>query len=242
MNNRICWVLLFALWSAAPVVRAQQMTYTLPPLAWSAINTNTALYRLHLDRLAQTTGSGPSHRATDDAPSVSPRRGASTAPPAASIRSNATKDLAAAYPPAAQSRAEAVFRDLLRQYGQLERQFGIPPRDLGGAVAALLAGSYMAYRGVAFPDEHFKPLVAQMQAMVANNPEFASVPDADRQYTYDQLATLGMFLATTQMALQQRPNEALRAQMRLAAKGYLEQLLKTDAQRVQITASGLFLK
>lgn len=228
--------------SAAASTFGQDFSYTLSPPAWSSVINNTGLYRLQLDRLTQDRRpEAPSRKAAvaPSTPTTPARNAAVYSPPQ---RASAIMDLAAAYPEAARAQAEAVFRDLLRQYGNLEQRFGIPPRDLGGAIAALLAGSYMAYRGVDFPDEHFKPLVAQMQTMVASNPEFDSVSEADRQYTYDQLAALGMFMATTQMALQQRPNEALSAKMRSAAKGYLEQLLKADAQRVQITATGLSLK
>jgi hypothetical protein len=100
----------------------------------------------------------------------------------------------------------------------------------------------MAYRNVDFPDEHFKPLVAQMRQIIGSNPDFAKASNAEKQEMYEQMAILGMFMANTQMALKEKPNAQIAANMRQAAKGYLEQFLKTDADRVQITAQGLVLK
>jgi hypothetical protein len=150
--------------------------------------------------------------------------------------------LAANYPAAQRVSAEKTFRELLDKYGQVERQFDIPKHDTAGAVAAFIAGSYMAYRNSDFPDAHFKPLVNQMRGIIAGNTEFAQATGAEKQEMYEQMAIAGMLMAGTQMALKQQPNQQAAANMKQAAKGYLEQFLKTDADRVQITANGLVLK
>jgi hypothetical protein len=111
--------------------------------------------------------------------------------------------MAAHYPSASRQQAERVFLDLLSGYSKIERQFDIPKRDVAGSVAAFLAGSYMAYRNVDFPDEHFKPLVAQMRQIIGTNPDFAKASNAEKQEMYEQMAILGMFMATTQMASRQ---------------------------------------
>jgi hypothetical protein len=159
-----------------------------------------------------------------------------------SMGSDLVKKLALHYPEASRTETERLFRQLLSGYGQIERQFGVPKHDVAGSVAAFLAGSYMAYRNVDFPDEHFKPLVAQMRQIIGSNPDFAKASNAEKQEMYEQMAILGMFMANTQMALKEKPNAQIAANMRQAAKGYLEQFLKTDADRVQITAQGLVLK
>jgi hypothetical protein len=150
--------------------------------------------------------------------------------------------IASHYPEKARPNVERVFREMLTGYAKIERQFGIPKHDVAGSVAAFLAGSYMAYRNVDFPDEHFKPLVAQMRQIIGSNPDFAKASNAEKQEMHEQMAILGMFMATTQMALKEKPNAQIAANMRQAAQGYLEQFLKTDADRVQITAQGLVLK
>lgn len=73
------------------------------------------------------------------------------------------KKLAQTYPGDRQAEAERLFRELLAGYQAIEDRFKIPRNDLSGSLAAFVAGSYMAYRGVDFPDAHFKPLVALKQ-------------------------------------------------------------------------------
>ncbi|MFN6997539.1 MAG: DUF6683 family protein, partial [Aquincola tertiaricarbonis] len=135
---------------------------------------------------------------------------------------------------------------LLSGYQQIERQFDIPRNDVAGAVAALLAGSWMAYRNADFPDENFTPLVRQMRGVIARNPDFAAADAQQKQEMYEQLAILGMLTATTQMALKENPGtpdaQRIQANLREAGKGYLEQFLKTDADRVQLTSQGLELR
>jgi hypothetical protein len=150
--------------------------------------------------------------------------------------------MAAAYPPAERARMEKIFRELLAGYGKIERQFGLPRQDMAGAVAAFLAGSYMGYHNADFPDRHFPPLVEQMRSIIASDPSYAKSSTAARQEMYEQMAILGMFMANAQMHLRQRPDPQIEARVRAAGKAYLEQFLKTDAERVQITAQGLVLR
>jgi hypothetical protein len=113
---------------------------------------------------------------------------------------------------------------------------------LAGAVAAFLAGNYMAYRDTDFPDANFPPLVNQMREIIGSNATFARASDMEKQEMYEQMAILGTYMAMTRDALKKQPNTQIQANLRKAAKGYLEQFLKTDADRVQITANGLVLK
>jgi hypothetical protein len=150
--------------------------------------------------------------------------------------------LASSYPPAQRARVEELFKELLSGYHKIESQFGIPRNDVGGAVAAFLAGSYMAYRDVDLPDQNFLALVNQMRLVLASNGEFARTSDAEKQELYEQMAILGTYMALTRDALKQRPDARVARNMQRAAKRYLEQLLKTDADRVQLTASGLVFR
>lgn len=77
----------------------------------------------------------------------------------------------------------------------------------------------MAYRDVDVSDQNFLPLVNQMRQVLASNADFAHASNAGKQ-EYEQVAH----------------------NMQRAAKGYLEQFLKTDADRVQLTESGLVLR
>jgi hypothetical protein len=137
---------------------------------------------------------------------------------------------------------EGLFKELLAGYHKLEAQFGIPRNDVGGAVAAFLVGSYVAYRDVDVPDQNFLSLVNQMRQVLASNADFARASDAEKQQIYEQMAILGTYMALTRMALKQQPDAQVERNLRRAAKGYLEQFLKTDADRVQFTESGLVLR
>jgi hypothetical protein len=58
----------------------------------------------------------------------------------------------------------------------------------------------------------------------------------------EQLAIIGMFMATTQMGLKARPDAALAKSSRDAARGYLQQFLKGDVDRLALTPDGLTLR
>jgi hypothetical protein len=155
----------------------------------------------------------------------------------------AAEKLAAHYPADRRAEAQRTFAMLLDKYrAEMEPRLGIPRNDLAGSVAAFLAGSYMAYHNVDFPDAHFKPLMTQMRQIIGSTPAFAKAPNGEKLQLHEQMAILGMFMATSQMALKEKPDPQIAANLKRAAKGYLEQFLKTDADRVQITAQGLTLR
>jgi hypothetical protein len=162
--------------------------------------------------------------------------------PDAKRTTSVVNQMASRYPAEKRREASQTFSRLLEGYHQIEQQFGVPRYDTAGSVAAFIAGSYMAYRDVDFPDENFKPLVEQMRTIIAANPDFAKASDATKQEMYEQMAILGTLMATTQMALKQNPQPQAAANLRQAAKGYLEQFLKTDADKVLITAQGLVIR
>jgi hypothetical protein len=160
------------------------------------------------------------------------RSGASIAP----------KKLAAAYPAAARAEVERVFDNLLQLYPKVEQHYGIASNDLSGAVAMFVAGSFEAYHSRSIEPKHFSALAAQFRGIIGANPAIAKAPNAEKRELYEQMATLGMFMAGVQEALQKTPNPQIAANMKQAAKGYLEQFLKTDVEDVDITAQGLVLK
>ena len=150
--------------------------------------------------------------------------------------------LVEAYPASAQPRVRAEFRKLLDGFRQLESRFELPANDVASAVAAFLAGSYMAYRNVDLPDEHFVPLVDQMREALLTDDRFMRTTHVQRQEMYEQLATLGMLMTTTHLLLKTQPNADIEARMRQTAKEYLESFLGADAGRVFISARGMTVK
>lgn len=175
------------------------------------------------------------------------RKGAATAAAATIVvrdrsgQSATPARLAASYPPSSRAEAEKVFRAMLAGYGQLERQFGIPANDLAGALAAFLAGSYMAFHKSELPDANFRALVTQMRTAMQAHPQFASLGASEKRDLYEQLAILGTYMATTQLALKSSPDAAIERDMRAAGKRNLEQFLGISADRVALTGEGLVL-
>jgi hypothetical protein len=131
---------------------------------------------------------------------------------------------------------------MLARYEQIEARFGLPKRDAAGAVAAFIAGNYMAYRDVDFPDSSFPSLVAQMREVIAANPAFASGSQTDKRTLYEQLAVVGMQMALQRDQLKHQPDPKLRAQMMSLGRSQLEQFLKSDVTGLVITPRGLAMQ
>ena len=151
----------------------------------------------------------------------------------------APKKLAQGYPQQIRSEAEKLFALTLEQYHRLEANFGIPKYDLGGAMAAFVAGNLVAYSDEPFPDAQFQALVQQMREAISRTPAINSASQAERQELYEQLAIVGTYMALTREALQRSGDRDKKTHMRAAAFGYLEQFLQIDPARARITAAGL---
>jgi len=128
---------------------------------------------------------------------------------------------------------------LLAKYREIESRFGLPEQDAAGAVAAFIAGNYMAYRDVDFTDGSSPGIVAQMRAVIEANTGFTSGSQAEKRTLYEQMAVAGMQMALGRNELRQQPSAALREQMMLAGRTQLEQFLKVDVTRLRITEVGL---
>jgi hypothetical protein len=198
---------------------------------------NAVSQRIVAGMLTPDQSSKASIKAGDHGSRVAPR-----VPDVNSHTSNTPALLAAAYPPASRAEAQHVFADLLDKYRAVERAMEIPERDLSGAIAMLIAGSYEAYNDVSIEPEQFKAMSKQLRQVLGTHASLASATTADKRQAYEQMAILGMLLSGVQDELSRHPDAAIAVRMKLAAKGYLEQFLKTDADRVQITAQGLVIR
>ncbi len=237
---------------AAPLLAACVFT-TGPALAWDAgyfsYMADSHMHNMMLreiakrDQIARQLKSGQGRGAPQAAATLAAAPAAATATtitPSASPSFPA--QLASTYPPASRAQAERTFRELLVAYGKIEDQFGLQHGDVAGSLAAFIAGNHMAYRNAPFPDDTFKAMVGQMRQVLATNPGFQGASTAQKQELYEQMALVGMLMATGQMALQKQPNPQAAENMRKAAKSYLEQFLKTDADRIQLTSAGMVIR
>jgi hypothetical protein len=214
-------------------------------LLWGAVLPVTA--QIHVPMYTGTplliTGGVLNKEVLQSAQRLKPAAAASPATTVAmTAPSTAARELAQNYPAAERPKAEQLFKELLLRYREVENRFGVPRHDLAGALAAFIAGSHMAYRNAPFPDEHFKPLVAQMRGLLQANPAIARAPMAERQQAYEQLAILGMFMAGAQIAQQRQPDAVQLERLQAAGAQYLQRLLAVEPARLVIGPAGLSLR
>jgi hypothetical protein len=156
------------------------------------------------------------------------------------VAANAAQ-LAQVFPAAQREAMVDAYKQSFATYRQLEAKLGVPPDDVAGAVAAYIAGNYMALRNVEVPDEHFRHLVAQMRSTLADKPAFLSAPAHQKRLLYEQLAMVGTFMAVARQAFVKNPNPAAEQNFRDAAQANLEMVFKQPVDRLQITAQGMSL-
>ncbi|PJK08612.1 hypothetical protein CO610_05555 [Lysobacteraceae bacterium NML95-0200] len=154
-------------------------------------------------------------------------------------RGRGLDEMAARYPAAERAEARRKMQRLYDHWPQMAQQLGVPANDMGSALAAYLVGSWMAYRDVDYPDAQFKLATEQMRHVLAEFPDFAGMSNADRQYSHEQLVTLGILVALTRHELKQSPNRQVQAQLRQLAGQNLRQFLNVDPDRVHFRADGL---
>jgi hypothetical protein len=188
----------------------------------------------------QSGGGGSARRSTAGSPSV-PARISTLAPASPQTSANA-RQLAQAMPTAQREQMAKVYLQSFDTWRQLERKLGLPANDVAGAVAAFIAGNYMAYRNVEVPDATYHRLVAQMRGALADSRGFARASPSDKRMLYEQMAMVGTFMAVARMSFQQKPNPAAEQNFRESAAANLEAALKVPADQVRITDNGLTLQ
>ena len=159
----------------------------------------------------------------------------------AQVDANA-RQLATAFPPAQQAQMAKSYVQAFDVYRQLEGKLGVPANDVAGAVAAYIAGNYMALRNVEVPDAHYQSLVTQMRETLTTQARFVNAPAASKRQMYEQLAMVGTFMAVARQAFVQNPNPSSEQNFRNAARANLEAVLKQPVDDLQIGPAGLSLK
>lgn len=147
--------------------------------------------------------------------------------------------LATAYPEAQRPKAKAMFDQMLSTYGQLATTLGVKENDVAGAVAAFIAGSWMAYHDKDVADADFPVLMKQMRGVLASTPAFANASLQQKQELHESFAILGTLMASTRIALKQQPDASTQAAMRAAAASYLEGFLGIKPDQIVIDSKGL---
>lgn len=155
-------------------------------------------------------------------------------------QSNA-RQLAQAVPAEQREQMTQVYLQAYDTWRQLERKLGLPADDAASAVAAFIAGNYMAYRDTEVPDAAYLRLVHQMRSALAGSEAFARSSPADKRKLYERMAMVGTFMAVARLSLQKQPNATAQSNFRNAAAANLEMALKVPADQVRIGDKGLAL-
>ena len=169
-------------------------------------------------------------------------RAVSTVAGGSSQAASNARHLAMAVPPERREQMARVYVESFETWRRLERKLGLPPDDVAGAVAAFVAGNYMAYRNVEVPDETYLRLVEQMRGALSGSRAFATASASDRRRLYEQMAMVGTFMALARMSFQRQPNPQAEQNFRDSAAANLEAALKVPAEQVRITDQGLTLQ
>lgn len=151
------------------------------------------------------------------------------------------RELAAQAPPAQREALAQAYSQAFEGYRQLERKLGLPENDAANAMAAFIAGNYMALHQVEVPDASFVRLAAQLREALPRNPGFSAMSSAAKRKLYEQSAMQGMFMAVARLAFLKQPQPAAEHNYRAAARASLEAALQLPAEQIRIDAQGLQL-
>jgi len=166
-----------------------------------------------------------------------------TRAPGATADPRNAQALAAGYPANKRAEMARVFRQSFDAYRKLEAQLRLPRDDVAAAVAAFIAGNYMALRNLPLPpDADFLALVAQLRVTLGASPAFISSSARLKRQAFEQFAMQGMFMAASQLALMRKPDPAADRFFRDHARANLEQVLKIQADKLLLTHQGLQLR
>lgn len=169
-------------------------------------------------------------------------RSATRSPPTSTVsqgRANVARELAQSAPPAERKAAEQTFAALLERYAAIEKQLGVEPGDVAGAMGCLIIGSYEGYRDVLVDPSHYQPVIRQLRSAMAGDAAFAKLSSSERRALYERMAILGMFVLELHQAA--RGDRAKAAKLREGAAGYLRGL-QLDPASLSIGPSGLSLR
>lgn len=152
--------------------------------------------------------------------------------------------LAAAHPGGAAQRQQARLRyeRCLARYREDVRPqdsaLGID--DVGAAVAHFVAVNLEALQGIDVTPAMLLRLERQLVGLVQLTPAWAGAKARDRQMYFEQLAILTVYVAELSHQARAQGPDAV-ANVRRAARGYLQTLLGLNPDRLSLGAGGLAL-
>lgn len=156
------------------------------------------------------------------------------------VRRNAA-ELAQAVPAAQRAKLEKIYAQLMPGYHQLEQKLGWPKDDVAGAIAAVVAGNYMAMTGTELSDEAVSATGHQLRNSASVQQMLAQLSPQDRRRLYEQCAMLGTFMALANKTTQQQPANVV-TNLRQSARENLRVVLGSAADTLRFTPQGMQLR
>jgi hypothetical protein len=152
------------------------------------------------------------------------------------------KKLANKFPKEQRKEWERAFKFSLNTYEKLAKKLKIPKNDVAGAVAAYIAGNYMAYHDTEVSDRDFLALVGQVRSLLIKIPKFTKAKKSAKRDLYELMAIGGMFMAIANLDLQQQPDQSSTDKLQLVAKENLEQFFRADIDDIKIIKGRLVIQ
>lgn len=155
---------------------------------------------------------------------------------------NGIEVLVSGYSAAQKPEARKLFGQMVEMFEPVAKQLSVPAHDMGSAAAALIAGTYAAYHNEVLPNEHFKPLVEQMQEVLSQDANYGRMSAAEKERMYQVLVGTGMFFTLMQLENSKKPDPKVTQMLQSAGKDFLGKFTRLDPQQVKLDSRGLSLR
>lgn len=140
----------------------------------------------------------------------------------------------------ARDEARALYERCLHRYRTVQRPHDTVD-DAGAAVACFVAASLQALHGVAPTSGMLVHLEQQLDGVARLNCGWQTASLAERQFFFERIAILAVLVADSWRQARSQGPAAL-ANVRRAARSYLQELLGIDPDRLMLDAAGLSLR
>jgi hypothetical protein len=141
------------------------------------------------------------------------------------------------------ARTRVAYERCLQTYRTVVRaqDAALTTDDVGAATAFFVAACLHALHGIDPTPDVLTCLERQLRATARRSSNWAQASVAERQYFFEQMAILGVFIGGTWQHAQRQGRAAI-ANVQRAARGYLWQLLGLNPEMLTLDADGLSLR
>lgn len=181
------------------------------------------------------------HAISPETPQTRARQAAPTLPLGPPQTQRSAAELAEALPPQHRARMEKAYAELMPFYHQIEGKLGWPPDDLAGAIAALLAGNYMAMTGSEVSDAAVIAAARQFRESESIQTMLRALGPHDRRRLYEQCAMLGTFMTLANRTTARQQPDVVTG-LRRSAHANLRAVLGAASEQLRFDSTGVHLR